>query len=276
MKKSLLAAILFLMTVSIPAVAQKLIKIWETEPVLKTVESVIYCESTDLIYASCINGNPSEKDGKGFLAVISLNGEIKYQEWVKGLNAPKGLGLLEEKLYVADIDQLVEIDIRTGKILNNYPAPGAQFLNDVTVCPNGYVYVSDMMTKKIHILKDGVFSVWFQSELFNRPNGLFAEKGKLFVGDHKIFSIDLNSKEMIVTIENAGGVDGLEKTHDGDFIFSHWAGRVFLYKNNQIIKLLDTSEQNINSADIDYALKPRLLLVPTFFDNRIVAYKIQP
>ncbi len=275
MKKSLFAAILLLTMVTLPALAQKLIKAWETKPVLKTVESVIYSEATDLIYASCINGNPSEKDGKGYIAVVTLNGEIKHQEWAKGLNAPKGLGIFEGKLYVADIDQLVEIDIKTGKILKSYPAPGAQFLNDVTVCPNGHVYVSDMMTKKIHILKDGVFSVWFQSELFNRPNGLYTENGKLFVGDHKIFSIDLNSKEMNVVVDDAGGVDGLEKTHEGDFIYSHWAGRVFLFKNNQIIKLLDTSEQNINSADIDYGINPQLLLVPTFFDNRVVAYKIQ-
>jgi hypothetical protein len=132
-----------------------------------------------------------------------------------------------------------------------------------------------MMTKKIHLLKDGEFSVWLHSETFNRPNGLFAENDKLYVGDHEIFEIDMATKEIKSIIKDAGGVDGLEKTHEGDFIFSHWAGRIFLQKGNQTIKLMDTSEQNINTADIDYAIKLQLVLVPTFFDNRVIAYKIQ-
>ena len=255
--------------------AQNLVKVWETPPVLSTAESVIYCPDNDLIYVSCINGNPSEKDGKGFISALTSAGEIKTLEWVKGLNAPKGLGIHDGKLYVADIDHLVEIDMKNGKILKKYEAPGAQFLNDVTTTPDGRVFVSDMMTKKIHLLKDGEFSVWLHSEIFNRPNGLFAENGKLYVGDHEIFEIDMATKEIKSIIKDAGGVDGLEKTHEGDFIFSHWAGRIFLQKGNQTIKLMDTSEQNINTADIDYAIKLQLVLVPTFFDNRVIAYKIQ-
>lgn len=255
--------------------AQNLVKVWETPAVLSTAESVIYNPDNDLIYVSCINGNPSEKDGKGFISVLTSAGEIKTLEWIKGLNAPKGLGIHSGKLYVADIDHLVEIDIKNSKILNKYEAPGAQFLNDVTTTPDGKIFVSDMMTKKIHLLKDGKFSVWLHSETFNRPNGLFSENGKLYVGDHEIFEIEIATKEIKSIIKDAGGVDGLEKTHEGDFIFSHWAGRIFLQKGNQTIKLMDTSEQNINTADIDYAIKLQLVLVPTFFDNRVIAYKIQ-
>lgn len=259
----------------IGANAQQLVKVWETPKVLQTPESVIYCPGNDLIYVSCINGNPSEKDGNGYISILTSAGEVQTLEWVTGLHAPKGLGIHEGKLFVADIDQLVEIDMKTGEIVKRYDAPGAQFLNDVTTCPDGRVFVSDMMTKKIHILKEGEFTVWFQSETFNRPNGLFAEKGKLFVGDNEIFEIDMASKEIKSIIKEGGGVDGLEKTHEGDFIFSHWAGRIFLQKGNQTLKLLDSSEQNINTADIDFAIKPQLLLVPTFFDNRVIAYKLQ-
>lgn len=268
--------LLFLASAFLPKTnAQSLIKVWETPPVLTTAESVIFCPDNELIYVSCINGNPSEKDGKGFISVLTSAGEIKTLEWVKGLDAPKGLGIHNGKLFVADIDHLVEIDIKNGKILKKYEAPGAQFLNDVTTTPDGKVFVSDMMTKKIHLLENGEFKVWLHSETFNRPNGLFTENNKLYVGDHEIFEIDLASKAIRSIIKDAGGVDGLEKTHDGDFIFSHWAGRIFLRKGDQTIKLMDSSEQNINTADIDYAIKLQLLLVPTFFDNRVIAYKIQ-
>jgi hypothetical protein len=275
MKLKILLMLLMISAFILEMNAQNLVKVWETPPLLSTAESVIYDPGNDLIYVSCINGNPSEKDGKGFISVLTSAGEIKTLEWVKGLNAPKGLGIHDGKLYVADIDHLVEIDMKDGKILKKYEARGAQFLNDVTTCPDGKVFVSDMMTKKIHLLKDGEFSVWLHSETFNRPNGLFAENGKLYVGDHEIFEIDMATKEIKSIIKDAGGVDGLEKTHEGDFIFSHWAGRIFLHKGNQTIKLMDTSEQNINTADIDYAIKLGLVLVPTFFDNRVIAFKIQ-
>jgi sugar lactone lactonase YvrE len=254
--------------------AQKLVKIWETPPSLKTPESVIYCQANNLIYVSNINGNASEKDGNGFISVLSADGDILNLEWATGLHAPKGMGLREGKLYVADIDQLVVIDLKNGKIINRFEAPGAQFLNDVTVSPEGKVFVSDMVTKKIHMLHDNNFSEWLYSEIFNRPNGLYAEDGKLYVGDHHIFEIDMSTRKINIAVAEAGGVDGLEKTAGGDFIFSHWAGRVFLHKDGETLKLLDTSEQNINSADIGFATKPELLLVPTFFDNRIIAYKI--
>jgi hypothetical protein len=103
---------------------------------------------------------------------------------------------------------------------------------------------------------------------------LFAEKGKLYVGDQHIFVIDMPNKTMEVLIADAGGVDGLEKDNDGNFVFSHWAGRIFINKDGKTTKLFDSSEQNINSADIDFASKLNLVLVPTFMDNRVVAYKL--
>lgn len=275
MKKTISLFILFVFNIFLTVDAQELVKVWETPPVLKTPESVIYCPVSDLIYVANINGNASEKDGNGFISILTTTGEVKNLEWVAGMHAPKGMGIHEEKLYVADIDQLVEIDMKAGKIIKRHDAPGAQFLNDVTTCPNGVVFVTDMVRKKIHMLKDGVLSEWFSSDDFNRPNGLFAEQGRLYVGDHHIFEIDIATKEMKTLISDAGGVDGLEKTEKGEWIFSHWAGRVFLHTGGKTVKLMDTSGQNINSADIDYAIRLKLLIVPTFLDNRIVAYKIQ-
>jgi len=73
---------------------------------------------------------------------------------------------------------------------------------------------------------------------------------------------------------NGDGVDGLEKNNASEFVFSNWPGRIFIQRNGKTFKLLDTVDENINTADIDYALKLDLLLVPTFFDNHIFAYII--
>jgi hypothetical protein len=40
-------------------------------------------------------------------------------------------------------------------------------------------------------------------------------------------------------------------------------------------KLLDTTEQKISSADIDYDSKTKTLYVPTFFTNRVMAYSLE-
>ncbi len=254
--------------------AQKLEKVWESTAALKAPESVIYDVDRDVIYVSNINGDSSEKDGNGFITVLNPDGSLNNLEWIKKLNAPKGLAIYKGKLYVADVDQLVEIDIEKGKILKKYDAPGAVFLNDVTVCSNGMVFVSDTRTAKIHALHQNEFKVWFEGKPLETPNGLMAEKGKLLVGDKNIYEIDVLTKKVELLIEDAGGVDGLEKDNDGNFVYSNWPGRIFIHKNGKSIKLLDTTEEKINTADIDFVLKHNLLLVPTFFDNRVVAYKI--
>lgn len=254
--------------------AQKLEKIWETPKGLQTPESVLYDEERDVIYVANINGDPAEKDGNGFISILKPNGTIQNLEWIKNLNAPKGMAIFKGNLYVSDIDQLVEIDIDKGKITNKYDAPGAVFLNDVAACMNGMIFVSDTRTAKIHVLQQGEFKVWLEGKPFETPNGLLTEKGKLYVGDKNIYEVDILTQKIKMLIADAGGVDGLEKDNDGNFVFSNWPGKIFIYKDGEMIKLWDSTAQEINTADIDYVHKTGQVLVPTFFNNRVVAYKI--
>jgi len=274
MKTIFTIILIAVIAISNDANGQRLEKVWQTAEGLKTPESVLYDEARDVIYVANINGDPSVKDGNGFISILNSDGSFKNLEWIKGLNAPKGMAIYKGKLYVSDIDQLVEIDIEKGNISAKYDAPGAIFLNDVTACMNGMIFVSDNRAKKIHVLNDGKLTIWMEGEPFQNPNGLMAEKGKLLVGDINIYEVDIQTKKATLLIEDAGGVDGLEKNKEGDFVFSNWPGRIFIHKNGKTIKLLDTTEEKINTADIDYDLKHDLILVPTFFDNHIVAYKI--
>lgn len=273
-KKVLFSFLLLIIPGIITLNAQQLQKIWETSEGLKTPESVLYNEQLDVIYVANINDNPAEKDGNGFISILNPNGEIINPEWIKKLNAPKGMAIFNGKLYVADIDQLVEIDIEKGKISKRYEAPGAVFLNDVTACLNGMIFVSDTRTAKIHVLHQGEFKIWMEGKPFKSPNGLLAEKGKLYVGDENIYEVDILTQKVELLIENAGGVDGLIKNNEGEFVYSNWPGRIFISRNGESIKLLDSTDQSINTADIGFAPKYNLVLVPTFFDNRVVAYKI--
>src|SRR5690606_16026969 len=75
-------------------------------------------------------------------------------QWATGLNAPKGMAILDDKLYVTDIDELVEINIADSAITNRFPVQGAAFLNDVAT-DGKKVYFSDSQTGKVHVLEDG-------------------------------------------------------------------------------------------------------------------------
>lgn len=273
--KTILSGFLFVIILNAGQLqAQTLEKVWETSTEMKTPESAFYDADRDVIYVSNINENPSEKDGNGFISILNPNGSVKVFKWVEDLSAPKGMAVFDGRLYVSDIDQLVEIDIERGKILNKYNAPNAVFLNDVAACMNGMIFVSDTRTAKIHVLNNGVFSVWMEGEPFETPNGLFTEKGNLYVGDKNIYKVDIENKNVTEIISDAGGVDGLVKNNEGEFVFSNWPGRIFIHADGKNVKLHDSTEEEINTADIDFALKYNWILVPTFFDNRVVAYKI--
>jgi hypothetical protein len=256
--------------------SEKLVKLWSTDQVLNVPESVCFDEARNILYVSNINGNPTDKDGNGFISKVTLDGKVLNKEWIKGLNAPKGMGIIDEFLYVTDIDCVVKIDITKGTIIGSYPGVDSKFMNDIAVDGNRNVYASDMMDTKIYKLEKGLLEVWLDDPQLTSPNGLYAEGGYLYVGCKKILKININTKEMEVISEETGSIDGLEGTSDGGFIYSDWTGNVhFISQDKKIEKLLDTSAQKVNAADIEFIPAKKMLLIPTFFDNRVVCYEVK-
>ncbi len=174
------AALLSALTLSGLAQATEPVKQWELEG-LKNPESALPDTKAGIIYVSNVNGTPTDKDGNGFISKVSPEGKIVTAEWVTGLDAPKGLILSGTKLYVSDIDKLVEIDTATGKITAKFEAPGAKFLNDTAVDKDGNIYVSDMATNVIWRLSGGKFEKWLESAALKNPNGLYVEGDTLIV-----------------------------------------------------------------------------------------------
>jgi len=258
-----------------------LTKQWETENVLQVPESVLYHESGNILYVSNINGRPTQKNGQGFISKVSLDGKIEHLKWATGLNAPKGSAVYKNKLYVSDIDTLVEIDLESGKITARYPAAGAQFLNDVAVDASGNVYVTDMSRENsvIYKLIQGEMTVWVKGMGISSPNGLFMEEKRLIVGnsgDGFLKAINLDDKKISTIADVGSGIDGLRSDGKGNYFISDWKGKTSLVTaSGKIIVLMDTTASKINSADLEYITSKGLLLIPTFFDNRVVAYKVE-
>src|SRR6478735_4201805 len=137
--------------------------LWSSDTILKVPESVLYSKADKLLYISNIDGKPDEKDGKGSISKLGLDGKMIQADWVTGLNAPKGMAISGNSLWVADVDRMVEIDIQTGKIKRTISIEGSEFLNDVTAAPNGKIYVSDSKGKVIYRLSNLTPSVYLKN-----------------------------------------------------------------------------------------------------------------
>ena len=89
----------------------------------KTPESVRYDSAGDVFYVSNINGSPVAKDNNGFISRMKPDGTIDSLELIAGgrngvtLNAPKGLALIGDTLWVADIDAVRAFNVRTGAVV---------------------------------------------------------------------------------------------------------------------------------------------------------------
>lgn len=249
-------------------------QVWATDNVLETPESVYYNEDADMLYVSNIVGDPSEKDDEGYISKLSLEGEIVEQKWVSGLNAPKGMAMMNGALYVTDIDELVAIDVESGQISNRYPVEGAKFLNDPVVADDKVLF-TDMEDNKIYVLQDGNVEVW-KEEGLERPNGLAYRNGEVLVASNTLEVVSPEGDSEVLA-SGIGAGDGIGVVSDNSYLVSNWHGEVYYVVEGQDIektKLLDTKDQNINTADIEYIQERELLLVPTFRDNRVVAYKL--
>ena len=203
--------------------------LWEVKG-LAQPESVVQDPATGAIYVSNIAGAIMQKDGNGFIAKLRPDGTIITREWVKGLNAPTGLALHDRTLYVADVDELVEINVASGEIAKRYEAKGAIFLNDVAVGDDGTVYASDTPMNTIWRLKDGNFEPWLANDVLNGPNGLLVQGGKLIVASFGklpgegqkqelggLLAVDIEDQSVskLANGELIGNLDGLQALQPG-------------------------------------------------------------
>jgi sugar lactone lactonase YvrE len=261
---------------------------------LQTPESIQYEPTSDVYIVSNINGGPLDKDDNGFISKLSPEGKVLELKWIDGaakdveLNAPKGIGFSAGKLFVADIDVIRTFDLATGKPLAQIKVPNAAFLNDVTVAPDGTVYVSDTglkagkeglePAKKDAIYKvssDGKLSTLIKGEQLAQPNGLFADATGLWVAtwQGKVYHVTSDGKQEASISAPGTQLDGLLRTADGQTIVSSWEkSMVYLGAADGTFSPLMSDIKS--PADIGYDTQRNQVLVPLFMDNAIEIQKV--
>lgn len=251
----------------------------------KTPESVLYDPEADVYLVANINGDPSDKDGNGFISRISPEGKVLALKWIDGaaesatpftLHAPKGMALSGDRLFVADIDVVRVFDRERGDWLDEVPVEGARFLNDVAsgsdvaTAEEGTVYVTDSGTGVIHrIMPDGSVE---QVGQVPSPNGIQVHGETILVtgGSNQIFRLGDDGTLTPEYETPAGGLDGLILLNDGSVLVSSWTGSA-IYRfdaDGQVTELFS----GINApADIGFDTKRNVVLIPHFEDDRVEA-----
>jgi sugar lactone lactonase YvrE len=266
--------------------------LWTVNTGLASPESACYHQRTNSIFVSNINGPVLDRDGNGYLTRIAPNGKVIGEKWATGLNAPKGIRSVGNRIWVADIDEVVGFDVTAGgsRLVGRVKVEGSQFLNDLATTGDGRIYVSDSNQSRIYTVKDGKSSVFVEGdEVGEQPNGLLVDGDRLIVGTigrapggGKLVAFDLNTKQRTqLTLENVGGIDGIEPAEKGAYVLTDVIGRrlVHVARDGKVTTLATFDQAG---ADFGYAGKIEQLaqagtvFVPFLFGNSVSAYDLYP
>jgi len=260
---------------------------WAVTEGINAPESVYIDAEDGFIFVSNIGGAPDQRDGNGYISKLGPDGKVIAIQWVTGFNAPKGLRSYKGTLWTADLDEVVSIDIASGKVASRVKIDGAKFLNDVACGSDGTVYVSDTVGNRIYAVKNGKASVFAEGDDIEYPNGLLVEGDKLVVAGWgkpeadfttkvpgRLFTLDLKTKtkkKTLITPEPFGNTDGIESDGQGGYIVSDYmAGTIKQVGADGKATVVKQLKQG--SADIAYVPAQKLVIVPQMSENKIAAY----
>ncbi len=258
----------------------------------QTPESVLHDSIADVYLVSNINGGPLATDGNGFISRLQPDGSVQTLKWIDGagagvtLNAPKGMGMSGDTLFVADITAVRLFDRVTGTPIGRWNVPGSSFLNDIAVDTSGVVYVSDSGLRAgpdgfapsgtdavYRFDPDGTPTRITAGDPLGRPNGLAAGPDRLVLvsfGSGAVFQIDpTNGQTSGLPRPPAGQLDGVVRTSQGALLVSSWEGQA-VYRmgpGGQFTTVVDSVEA---PADIGYDARRDRLLIPLFTSNRVM------
>ncbi len=252
-------------------------------------------------YVSNINGNPPQKDDNGYIVRLNPNGgTIDSVPFINGadaditLDAPKGMALKGDTLWVADIDNVRAYDVNTGNQVASVSLRGlrATFLNDVAVGNDGGIYITD---SGIAFKADGSVTHPGKSRVFvvrnlaaseavvlpkeSAANGIAWNPSRnawMIVGFNTkdIYEWVTGAKEATVTGTGIGGADGLVILGSGRALYSSWA--------DSSLNLFEGGESHTfrkglpAPADIGYDPARKLIAVPMFTANRVEFWPLEP
>ncbi|HEY9622297.1 MAG TPA: hypothetical protein V6C78_18210 [Crinalium sp.] len=266
-------------------------KIWKlTGSSIVNPESTYYSAQSNALFVSNVVGDELTKDGQGWISKVSASGKILKSKWVEGLNAPHGMRAHDGTLWVADIDELVAIDMRSARVITKIPVPGAAFLNDVAISENGQVFVSDTLKNCVYRYTNGRITKFAQGRATESPNGLLAIGNTLIVAGWghiqdpatfatdvpgHVFQFDLSTKQKTrITQTPLGNLDGIERGPSGNFLVSDYISKQVFSINPRSGEANPLISDLNSPSDIGFIRHEQIVVVPDLYQSRVTAYKL--
>jgi sugar lactone lactonase YvrE len=260
----------------------------------KTPESVRYDSAGDVFYVSNINGSPVAKDNNGFISRMKPDGAIDSLELIAGgrggvtLNAPKGLALIADTLWVADIDAVRAFNVRTGAVVATVDLTPfhAVFLNDICVGGDGALYITDSGMKPsgdatTHVAgADRIFridaahhaTIALASDSLHWPNGItWDASGQRFIvvpfdKVPQILAWRPGTPQPTIIGYGSGQYDGAQILADRRLIITSWADSTISIRDGNV----RTAIREIPSpADIGIDTRRMHIAVPLLTKDRV-------
>ncbi len=261
-----------------------------------TPESALHDPVADVYLVANINGNAAEKDGNGFISRVSPAGVVTDLKWIDGmapgvaLDAPKGMTIVADTLFVTDIDCIRRFHRTTGQPFQELCLEGATFLNDLTSTRRGDLYFSDSGTagspgavyflrqtadvpQKV-VLADGTV---LEGESMGGANGVFADWRGLYVatfGSGELFHVTPEGERLQMMGPSEMGLDGIVSMEEKGFLFSSWGDSTvyWIHSGGTVTTLIENVE---SPADIGYDAIRNRVLIPLFMSNRLMLLEVR-
>lgn len=241
--------------------------------------SFITDPATGVYYVSNVAGAPRAKNKKGFIAKIDGEGKLIDRDFIRSgrngvtLNAPKGLAISGNDLYVADIDAVRRFDKSSGKLLGviDFAFLGAKFLNGLALGPEGQLFVSDTIGNvifKIDPANNNQVTVLARGPGLGHPNGMVYENRhqRLLVtpsNSKKIIAVDMSGQLLTVYRGVFKDLDGIDLDGQGNIIVSDFgAGKIYRIKKYSSVEVL--RKNMVTPAGISFDARNNRVLVPSF------------
>lgn len=228
----------------------------------------------DVLYISNVAGEGDAKDGEGWISRVSMDGTVLEEKWIEGLNAPKGLGIRDGKLFVSDYDAYHVIDIARGEIENTYPVEGAGFLNDIAVWQNG-VYLSDSGSARIFQIDVNGYKEWLADERLGGVNGLWPDGDRLLIATMSSGSLleTRGARDLTEIATGMDNADGIAVLDDGSYLVSSWPGQIWHVSNTgDATELHNTVDDTIYQNDLTRV--GDLIIVPNWQPGTVTAWRL--
>lgn len=213
--------------------------------------------------------------GNGFLSLLDAEGRVLDWRIVAGLDAPLGMAMQGKRLYVVDNNRLKSFSWPGYESLETVELE-TSVANDIAIAPGGVIYVTDTAGHQvIEISPGGEQSVFTGKAQFNGANGAAVHAGFLYIGGERLWRVDLEN----LSIESIGpewlaDIDGIEFEPDGTLQLTPVAGPLVRYRNSDDIEVL--AGEGVSSANHGFSSSLGLALIPTGFDNTVIAIRVSP